>query len=163
MQVISQQLQQVEHGILALDNPYIGRAEPEVFQILSEIYPDTLIIPQHPIQKLIPYSWYNGLSQENKQHKFDFVVFTKTLLVVEVNFKHKEKAAIKWRRIFAPMIEELTNPKAIPVPIKDYESLTLFKHTKTNHKPLIKQDYQDVLMALKMAGVCVNFVIPKCN
>lgn len=146
-----------------INNPYIGRAEPEVFKILSEIYPNTLIIPQYPLQKLIPASWYNGLSEETKKHKFDFVVCTKNWLVVEVNFKHKEKAAKKWRQIFAPMICELYNPIAIPVPIKDYECLTLFKHTKTNHKPLIKQDYQDVITALKMAGVSVNFTIPECN
>jgi len=144
-------------------NEFIGRAEPEVFKILSEIYPNVLILPQYPIRKLIPRSWYNQLSSENKKHKFDFIVFTESLLIVEINFCHKEKAAIKWRRIFAPMIEELENPKAVPVLIKDYECLTLFKHTKTNHKPLVKQDYQDVLMALKMAGVTVNFTIPECN
>ena len=144
-------------------NEFIGRAEPEVFKILSEIYPNVLIIPQYPIRKLIPRSWYDQLSAENKKHKFDFIVYAETLLIVEINFCHKEKAAIKWRRIFAPMIEELDNPKAVPVLIKDYECLTLFKHTKTNHIPLVKQDYQDVLMGLKMAGVSVNFTIPECN
>jgi len=144
-------------------NEFIGRAEPEVFKILSDIYPNILIIPQYPIRKLIPRSWYNRLSAENKKHKFDFIVFTESPLLVEVNFCHKEKAAIKWRRIFVPLIEELENPKAIPVLIKDYECLTLFKHTNTNHKPLVKQDYQDVLMALTMAGVSVNFTIPECN
>ena len=144
-------------------NEFIGRAEPEVFKILSEIYPNILIIPQYPIRKLIPRSWYDRLSSENKKHKFDFIVYAESLLIVEINFCHKEKAAIKWRRIFEPMIEKLENPKAIPVLIKDYECLTLFKHTKTNHKPLVKQDYQDVLMGLKMAGVSVNFTIPECN
>ena len=144
-------------------NEFIGRAEPEVFKILSDIYPNILIIPQYPIRRLIPRSWYNQLSAKNKKHKFDFIVFTESLLLVEINFCHKKKAAIKWRRIFAPMIEELENTDAVPVLIKDYECLTLFKHTKTNHKPIVGQDYQDVLMALKMAGVSVNFTIPKCN
>ena len=144
-------------------NEFIGRAKPEVFKILSEIYPNVLILPQFPIRKLIPRSWYDRLGNENKKHKFDFIVFTESLLLVEINFCYKEKAAIKWRRIFAPMIEELENPKAVPVLIKDYECLTLFKHTKTNHKPIVRQDYQDVLMALKMAGVSVKFTIPECN
>ena len=144
-------------------NKFIGRAEPEVFKILSEIYPNTLIIPQYPIRKLIPRSWYEGLSSKNKKHKFDFIVYAESLLIVEINFCHKKKAAIKWRRIFEPLIEKLENPKAIPVLIKDYECLTLFKHTKTNPKQLVGQDYQDVLMALKMAGVSVKFTIPECN
>lgn len=144
-------------------NEFIGTAKPEVFKILSEIYPNVLILSQYPIRKLIPRSWYNQLSTENKKHKFDFIVFTESLLLVEINFCHKVKVAIKWRRIFEPMIEKLENPKAVPVLIKDYECLTLFKHTKTNHKPLVRQDYQDVLMALKMAGVSVKFTIPECN
>jgi len=144
-------------------NEFIDTAKPEVFKILSEIYPNVLILPQYPIRKLIPRSWYDRLSNENKKHKFDFIVFTESLLLVEINFCYKEKAAITWRRIFAPMIEELENPKAVPVLIKDYECLTLFKHTKTNHKPLVRQDYQDVLMALKMAGVSVKFTIPECK
>ena len=137
-------------------NEFIGRAEPEVFKILSEIYPNVLIIPQFPIRKLIPRSWYEGLSSKNKKHKFDFIVYAESLLIVEINFCHKKKA-------FEPLIEKLENPKAIPVLIKDYECLTLFKHTKTNNKPIVKQDYQDVLMGLKMAGVSVKFTIPECN
>lgn len=146
-----------------MDNPYIGRAEPEVLQILEKIFPGVLIIPQYPIRKLIPWSWYNGLGEETKKHKFDFVVCTDSWLVIEVNYKHGEKAAKKWRQIFAPMIEELSNPCTIPVTIDDYECLTLFKHTKTNHKKLRKSDYEDVINALKTAGVCVNFVISECN
>lgn len=142
---------------------FIGRAEPEVLEILKQIYPNTLIIPQYPIRKLIPFSWYNGLGEETKKHKFDFVVFTHTLLVIEVNYKHGEKAAKKWRQIFAPMIKELSNPCAIPVTIDDYECLTLFKHTRTNHTKLRKSDYTDVINALQTARVCVNFVIPECN
>ena len=120
-------------GVSLLDNKFIGRAEPEVFKILQEIFPNTLIVPQFPLRKLIPYSWYNELDDEIKKHKFDFIVYTKKLLVIEVNFKHGEKAAKKWRQIFAPMIKELKNPGAIAVTINDYECLTLFKHTKTNN------------------------------
>jgi len=146
-----------------LDNKFIGRAEPEVFKILKKVFPNTLIIPQFPLRKLIPYSWYNELDEEVQKHKFDFIVYTKDLLVIEVNYKHGEKAAKKWRQIFAPMIKKLKNPGAIPVTINDYECLTLFKHTKTNHTKLRKSDYTDVINALKLEGVSVNFTIPKCN
>jgi len=142
---------------------FIGRAEPEVLKILEEIYPNVIILSQYPIRKLIPSSWYNELNEEVKKHKFDFVIFTEKWLVIEVNYKHGEKAARKWSNIFAPMIKELTNPCAIPVAINDYECLSLFKHTKTNHKKLRKSDYQDVINALKLAGISVNFAIPECN
>lgn len=145
-------------------NPFIGRAEPETKTILEEIYPKYTILLQFPIKKLIPNSWYNILDDEIKKHSFDIVVCRpKSWLVIEVNYKHGEKAARKWRQIFAPMIKKMKNPYAVPVTIDDYECLTLFKHTKTNNKPLVKQDYQDVLTALKMAGVSVNFTIPECN
>lgn len=146
-----------------MDNQFIGRAEPEVLKILEEIYPNVIILPQFPIRKLIPNSWYNGLNEETKKHNFDFVVFTEKWLVVEVNYKHGEKAARKWSNIFTPIIKELKEPSAIPVSINDYECLSLFKHTKTNHTKLRKTDYQDVLTALKLAGVSVNFIIPECN
>jgi len=139
---------------------FIGRAESEVLKILEEIYPNVLIMQQFPLRKLIPHSWYDKLNEEIKKHKFDFVVMDETWLVVEVNYKHGEKAAKKWRQIFAPMIRELKNPCAIPVTINDYECLTLFHHTKTNHTKLQKSDYQDVIAALNMAGVNVNFTIP---
>lgn len=142
---------------------FIGRAEPQVLKILQEIFPDILIIPQYPIRKLIPYSWYNGLNDETKKHKFDFIVCAKDWLVVEVNYKHGEKAAKKWSNIFAPMIRELKNPSAIPVTIDDYNCRTLFKHTKESTKKLRESDYQDVIDALKLAGVSVNFTIPECK
>lgn len=146
-----------------MSNQFIGRAEEEVFQILEEIYPNVIIISQFPIRKLIPYSLYNELNEEIKKHKFDFVVFTEKWLIIEVNYKHGEKAARKWSNIFTPMIKELKDPGAIPVAINDYECLTLFKHTKTNHTKLRKTDYQDVLTALSIAGVSVNFTIPECE
>jgi len=146
-----------------VNNPYIGRAEPEVLEILKQIYPNTLIISQYPIRQLIHWSLYNELGEEIQKHKFDFVVCTNSWLVIEVNYKHGEKAAKKWRQIFAPMINELKFPCAIPVTIDDYECLSLFKHTKTNHTKLRKSDYQDVINALSIAGVRVNFTIPDCN
>ena len=156
---------QLHHGllVLAMDSQFIGRAEPEVLKILEQIFPNILILSQWPIRKLIPNSWYNELNEETKKHKFDFVVCGSKWLVIEVNYKHGEKAAKKWRQIFAPMIKELSNPCAIPVTINDYECLSLFKHTKTNHTKLRKSDYQDIINALQTAGVRVNFVIPECN
>lgn len=139
---------------------FIGRAEKEVKQILQEIYPDVLIISQFPIRKLIPYSTYSKLDEEIRKHKFDILVCGPEKLVIEVNYKHGEKAAIKWKNIFTPLIREVG---AIPVTIDDYNCRTLFNHTKESTKKLRESDYQDVLDALKLAGVGVNFTIPKCN
>lgn len=143
----------------------IGRAEPEVKLILTELLSPELIRTQVPLHTVISPGEYSLLDKEIKQHKFDMVVYRENQpkLIVEVNYKHGEKAAIKWRRIFSPMIKKLKNPCAIPVTIDDYECLTLFKHTKTNHTKLRKSDYQDVINALQLAGVSVNFIIPECN
>ena len=146
-----------------MNNPYIGRAEKEVREILEQIYPNKLILPQFPIQKLIPTAWYNGLNEETKKHKFDFVVCDRSWLVIEVNYRHGEKAAKKWKNIFVPLIRDLKEPTCIPVTIDDYNCRTLFKHTKNSDRRIQKTDYQDVLDNLKLSGVSVNFTIPECN
>lgn len=139
---------------------FIGRAEKQVKEILYNIYPGILIVPQFPLRKLIPQSLYLTLNEEVQKHKFDFIVYTKTKLVVEVNYKHGPKATKKWRQIFEPMIKDI---EAIPVTVDDYECDSIFRHEITSVKPLNKADYQDVINALKLAKISVNFTIPVCN
>ena len=129
---------------------FIGRAEKQVKKILEEIYPFTLIIPQYPIRKLIPNSDYQRFDEEIQKHSFDMVVFNPVKLIVEVNYKHGEKAARKWRTIFVPMINNL---HLIPVTVDDYECDSIFRHDINSTKPLNKADYQDVINALNLAGI----------
>lgn len=138
----------------------IGRAEKEVKEILHKIYPEILIVPQFPLRKLIPRSLYTILNEEVQKHKFDLIVYTPIKLVVEVNYKHGPKATKKWRQVFAPMIEGLDS---IPVTVDDYECDSIFRHDVNSTKPLNQADYQDVINALELAKISVNFMIPKCN
>ncbi len=139
---------------------FIGRAEKQVKQILQEIYPQNLIVQQFPIKKLISYQLFRTLNEEIQKHSFDMVVHTPRKLIVEVNYKHGEKAARKWRQIFAPMIKKIDD---LPVTVDDYECDSIFRHDINSTKPLNKADYTDVINALKLAGRSVNFTIPECK
>ena len=89
-----------------MSNPqFIGRAEPEVQLILSRLFPKSIIKTQVPITELILPEEAAILDQEVLNHKCDLTVETgNQYLVGEVNFGHKEKAAIKWRKIFVPAL-----------------------------------------------------------
>jgi len=158
MQIV--RISHIHHGhlLLTMVDQFIGRAEKEVKKILYEIYPGILIVEQFPLQKLIPHSLYITLNEEVQKHKFDLIVYTTTKLIVEVNYHHGTKATQKWRQIFTPMIEDL---QAISVTVDDYECDSIFRHKVDSTKPLNKADYQDVIIALQLAGISVKFTIPE--
>ena len=87
-------------------------------------------------------------------------MYTPINLIVEVNYNHGPKTIQKWRQKFTPMIKDL---QAILVTVNDYECNSIFRHEITSTKPLKKADYQDVINALKLAKISVNFTIPVCN
>ena len=97
------------------------------------------------------------MDQEIKNHKFDFVIYRKTdIIVLEVNYKHGPKAAQKWVDIFIPLLKSSTkfgHLKIIPITIDDYDCRSLFNlNSKKQHK-ITWDDYRDIIDALEKAGV----------
>ena len=132
------------------NSQFIGRAEPEVQMILSQLFPKAFIQTQVPITELIFPEDTAFLDQEFKNHKCDMTVQTANqYLVVEVNYGHKEKAAKKWSNVFAPMLKKTGK---ISVTIDDYDCTHLFKKGTQGHK-ITWNDYTDVINQLEKAGV----------
>ena len=121
------------------------------------ILPCSSILKQVDLFKLIPLKTYETLDPETQKHKFDLVVSReKDVLVIEVNYKHGQKAARKWENIFTPHLKASTAlglKKIIPVAINDWDCESLFKHEKNSTKPIRITDILDVCNALKTAGV----------
>ncbi|MHA2401565.1 MAG: hypothetical protein ACXADH_01120 [Candidatus Kariarchaeaceae archaeon] len=120
---------------------FIGKGENKTEYILQRIFPSAEIFPQYPLQGLIHKNDFDWLDPEVKKHKFDFFVkiHRKRNFVVEVNYKHKEKAAAKYRKIFGP---ELKKVNIGFVNINDWDCMTLFK------PKMHFQDFIDVCNAL---------------
>ena len=76
---------------------FIGRGEKEVQGILESIFPECTVSAQIPIWAVIKEEDYEILDQEFKNHKCDLVLYSgPSTIVIEVNYKHGEKAAQKW-------------------------------------------------------------------
>jgi len=130
---------------------FIGRAEKESKQILKKLLNPIEIKEQVPLVDLIPYSEYHFFNEEVQKHNFDLMIITKTLkIVVEINYKHKEKAARKWRVIFTPTLERLGYKLLV---INDYECETLFKPQDYSKHKWSPQDDQDIINALKISNI----------
>jgi len=130
---------------------FIGRGEKLVKRILENPWNIEEVKSQVNITKLIPASALEYYDQEILNHNFDFVAIRKNLkhLVIEVNYKHREKAAKKWKTIFVPLLEE---SGYVPVTIDDYDCDSLFSdHTMLNYR-----DIKDVANQFKKAGVTLN-------
>lgn len=130
---------------------FIGRGEDEVKKILQGLFPKANVVAQVPISSLISSSDYNHLDQEIKNHKFDLVVYVGfQTLVVEVNYKHKEKAAKKWRQIFTNL---LVNNGKLPITIDDYNCEYLFSDSKKLKKQNPWGSYIDIIRELQRQGI----------
>lgn len=136
---------------LSNQEQFIGRGEVEVKEILAVLYPKAMILTQVPIVSLIRKEDYEFLDQEIKNHKFDLVVVTQTnSLVIEVNYKHKEKAAQKWDQIFTKLL--IDNGK-IPVTIIDYNCEYLFSDSKKLKQKNPWGSYLDIIRELQRQGI----------
>ncbi len=133
---------------------FIGRGENEVKKILGILFPRANISAQVPIVLLIKSEDYKQLDQEIKNHKFDLVVYNgPNTLVVEVNYKHKEKAAKKWSNIFTNL---LINAFKTPVTIDDYNCEYLFSDSVKLKKKNPWGSYIDVIRELQRQGINPN-------
>lgn len=126
---------------------FVGRAEKEVSFILNRLLAPKIILEQVPLYYLIPKVEYELLDKEFKQHKFDLVVHKHNgkKIIVEVNYKHGEKAARKWSEIFVPMLQKQGHET---LAIHDYECNYLFKPQDYSKHKLTFGDFQDVINAM---------------
>ena len=133
---------------------FIGRGENDVKKILGILFPRANISAQVPIELLIKSEQYRQLDQEIKNHKFDLVVYNGPhVLVVEVNYKHKEKAAQKWSNIFTNL---LINAHKTPVTIDDYNCEYLFSDSKRLKQKKPWGPYLDIIRELERQGINPN-------
>lgn len=116
-----------------MSEQFIGLGEKEAKSILQKLFPKAVVAPQVPLQRLIPSAEFLRLNEEVQKHKFDLVVYNgPNILVIEINYKHGEKAAKKWSNIFTNL---LVNSGKIPVTIDDYNCEYLFsKSTRLRAK-----------------------------
>lgn len=133
---------------------FIGRAEIETQIILRRLLNPYLIRTQAELTHLISPSEYRMLDKEIQQHKFDMIIFRKKMpkLVVEVNYKHGEKAAKKWREIFDPMMKRFGHETLV---IHDYECDSLFLPQDYSKHKLSWNDVIDVINALKTQKISI--------
>lgn len=126
---------------------FVGRAEKEVQFILNRLLAPKIILEQVPLYYLIPKVEYEILDKEIKQHKFDLAVHKHNgkKIIVEVNYKHGEKAARKWSEIFEPMLRKNEHETLV---INDYECDYLFKPQDYSEHKLTFGDFQDVINAM---------------
>lgn len=133
---------------------FIGRGEREAKQILQKLFPKSTIKTQVSIQSLIKSEDYLSLDKEFQQHNFDLVVYNgPNVLVIEINYKHKEKAAQKWSNIFTNL---LINNRAIPLTIDDYNCEYLFSFSKKLTKKHPWGAYLDIIRELERQGITPN-------
>ena len=134
---------------------FIGRGEVLAKKILYRLVPCIGVQQQVNIQQIILPEDYEFLDQEVKNHNFDLVIRRTGApdIVVEINYKHREKAARKWRTLFVPMIE---NAGLIHVAINDWDCRKrglFWLNSKKQHLAVTWEDYMDVMDALQTAGV----------
>lgn len=134
---------------------FIGRAEKEVEEILTRVLLPDLIRTQVPLEQIINQSEWQTLNEEVQKHKFDLLVLRKDKpdIIVEINYKHKEKAAKKWREIFDPMLKKYGYDTLL---IHDYECNYLFKPQDYNKHILSWNDMIDIINALKSQKIEFN-------
>ena len=132
---------------------FIGRGEIETQKILQALFPNSTIAAQVPIEKLIKLEDFEQLDEEFQKHNCDLVLYDGPfILVIEVNYKHKEKAAKKWN-IFEKL---LTKAERIPITINDYNCEYLFSDSARLKKKMPWGSYYDIIRELDRQGITPN-------
>ena len=139
------------------EDPYVGRAEELSGNIIKRIFPGSQIFPQYHIKHIISTDERNFLDGELNKHKFDFLIKTGIeTLAVEINFKHKQRAAIKWE-IYKKFLAKYN---ILPVTFDDFDcrsslpkTLGLFQLTENKEHKDSWNDWRDVIDQLDKAGV----------
>jgi len=146
------------------ESKYIGRGEDLTEAILFKILQVIGISPQVNIKKIVLDEDYEILDQEIKNHNFDFVMSTvgtckRNGVVIEVNYKHKEKAARKWRQILVPMIKR-AGYDYLTINHWDCRKRGLFwLNTKKEHPAVTWDDIRDIIDALETAKINPDILV----
>ena len=130
---------------------FIGRGERESKIILQKLFPHATISIQVPIERLVTTEEFLSLGEEFQKHKFDIVVYNgPNILVIEINYKHKEKAAHKWNNIFTKIL--IDNHK-IPIIVADYNCEYLFSDSVRLRKKNPWGSFIDIIRELQRQGI----------
>lgn len=140
------------------ESQYIGRGEELAKKILVKLLKPVNVRAQVPLESISLPKEFAILDPEIKKHKFDFVLFCldRKNIVVEINYRHKEKAARKWQNVFIPL---LVNSGFDYLTINDFEcgKRGLFWLNKEKeHGVVTWEDFRDVINALDIAGIYPN-------
>ncbi len=130
---------------------FIGRGEKLVKKILDNPWGIEGVRPQVNIRRVLPVAECDLLDEEILKHNFDFLCIRRNLkhIVVEVNYKHGEKAAQKARTIFEPLLKQYDYDY---LTIDDYDCISIFKpHSKPTYDDII-----DMTNQFKKAGIKIG-------
>ena len=134
-----------------MSEEYIGRGEKLCYKILKNPWGINGVTPQVNITRLLPPDECALLDEEILKHNFDFLAIRQNLrfIVIEVNYKHKEKAARKARQIFKPLLEKYDYDY---MTIDDWDCMSIFKpHSKPTYDDII-----DMTNQFKKAGIKIG-------
>lgn len=140
------------------ESDYIGRGEDLSKKIFLRLIDNTGILEQVSIISVILPEDYEILDPEIQKHKFDFVLLrnNKKHIIIEINYKHKEKASKKWNNIFVPLIEKAGYDY---VTVNDYdcrEHGLFWLNSKKEHADVTWDDFRDIIDALEVSGIQPN-------
>jgi len=137
------------------ESKYIGRGEWITKKVLLRMINCIGIQEQVNIKHIILPEEYELLDPEVQQHNFDLVLKRNggKDIVIEVNYKHKEKAAQKARLIFEPLVNQ-AGFEYVTIDNWDCRPRGLFwLNTQKKHLIITWEDFRDVMDSLEKAGV----------
>jgi len=134
---------------------YIGRGEDLSKKIFLKLVDNIGILEQVNIISVISPEDYEILDPEIQKHKFDFVLLrnNEKHIIIEINYKHKEKAAKKWSNIFVPLLIKAGHTY---VTINDYDTRKhglFWLDSKKEHADVTWDDFRDIIDALEVSGI----------
>lgn len=138
-----------------MSNNFIGRGEILTKKVLLRLINCIGIQGQVNIKHIILPEYYEVLDPEIQNHNFDLVL-RRTHgkdIVIEVNYRHKEKAARKSRQIFEPMVKSAGYEY---LTIDDYDCRKrgiFWLSTDKKHLAVTWEDFRDIIDSLEKAGI----------
>ena len=144
--------------MISNDDPYIGRSERLAEAIINILLPGITLHGQVPIKNIVSAEDLKHLADDLNKHKFDFIGYIgdNITLGIEINYKHGERAAIKWTH-YSKLLRKY---HITPVTINDYDCRSslpkqkgLFRLNSRKKHEQSWNDFRDVIDALEMAGV----------
>ena len=128
------------------DGNIIGVGENTAVSIITDVFPNSKIIPQYPIIKLLTNEYVDSLSESYLKHKLDIMIFTKEKkIVVRVQGKDHDGVLKSARDTVQKKLLEWNG--CIVVDLYWQECPCLFKEQKDENS------YLEVMRAFEDAGL----------